>query len=97
MIRLQSVRMLSRVSLFMTSWTVAHQAPLFMEFSRQEYWSGFPFPPPGDLPDPRIESMSLVSPALSRLILYQLYQLGSPRTPNKFDTDEQDILFKTYS
>ena len=55
MIRLQSVRMLSRVSLFMTSWTVAHQAPLFMEFSRQEYWSGFPFPPPGDLPDPGIE------------------------------------------
>ena len=47
MIRLQSVRMLSRVSLFMTSWTVAHQAPLFMEFSRQEYWSWLPFPPLG--------------------------------------------------
>ena len=38
-----------------TSWTVAYQAPLSMGFSRQEYWSGLPFPSPGDLPDPRIE------------------------------------------
>ena len=38
----------------LTPWTVAHQAPLSMEFSRQEYWSGLPFPPPGDLPDPGI-------------------------------------------
>ena len=38
-----------------TSWTVAHQAPLSMEFSRQEYWSGLPFPSPGDLPDTGIE------------------------------------------
>ena len=46
---------------FMTPWTVARQAPLSMGFSRQEYWSGLPFPPPGDLPDPGIE---LPSPAL---------------------------------
>ena len=39
-------------SLFATPWTVAHQAPLSMGFSRQEYWSGFPFPSPGNLPDP---------------------------------------------
>ena len=39
-------------------WTVAHQAPLSMRFSRQEYWSGLPFPPPGDLPDPGIEPRS---------------------------------------
>ena len=39
----------------MTPWTVAHQAPLSMEFSRQEYWSGLPFPSPGDLPDLGIE------------------------------------------
>ena len=39
----------------MTPWTVAHQALLFMEFSRQEYWSGLPFPSPGDLSDPGIE------------------------------------------
>ena len=55
--------LLSRDGLSATSWTVAHQAPLPMEFSRQEYWSGLPFPPPGDLPDPGIELKSLVSPA----------------------------------
>ena len=49
----------------MTSWTVAHQAPLSMGFSRQEYWSGLPCPPPGDLPDPGIETQSLMSPALA--------------------------------
>ena len=47
-----------------TPWTVASQAPLPMEFSRQEYWSGLPFPLPGDLPDPGIEPESLASPAL---------------------------------
>ena len=46
---------LSRVRLFATSWTVAYQAPPSMGFSRQEYWSGLPFPSPGDLPDPGIE------------------------------------------
>ena len=39
-------------------WTVAHQAPLSMGFSRQEYWSGFPSPSPGDLPSPGIETAS---------------------------------------
>ena len=43
---------------FVTLWTVAHQAPLSMGFSRQEYWSGLPFPLPGDLPDPGIKSGS---------------------------------------
>ena len=46
---------------FATPWTVAHQAPLSMGFSRQEYWSGLPFPSPGDLPDTGIKP---VSPAL---------------------------------
>ena len=45
----------SRVQLLATLWTVALQAPLFMGFSRQEYWSGLPYPSPGDLPDPGIE------------------------------------------
>ena len=49
------VHSLSRVRLFVTPWTVAHQAPLPMEFSRQEYWSGLPLPSPGDLPNPGIE------------------------------------------
>ena len=55
------VKLLSRVRLFATPWTVAYQASPSMGFSRQEYWSGLPFPSPGDLPDPGIE---LGSPAL---------------------------------
>ena len=54
----------SCVQLFATPWTVAHQALLAMGFSRQEYWNGLPFPSPRDLPDPEIESASLMSPAL---------------------------------
>ena len=46
---------LNHVWLFVTPWTVSHQAPQAMEFSRPEYWSGLPFPPPGDLPEPRTE------------------------------------------
>ena len=49
----------------MTPWTVTHQAPLSTEFSREEYWSGLPFPSPGDLPDPGIKPMSLKSPAVA--------------------------------
>ena len=49
---------ISHVQLFCDPWTVAHQVPPSMGFSRQEYWSGLPFPPPGDLPDPGIESRS---------------------------------------
>ena len=48
----------SRVQLFVTLWTVAHQAPLSMGFSRHEYWSGLPCPPSGDLPKPGIEPRS---------------------------------------
>ena len=48
-----------------TPWTVAHQAPPSMRFSRQEYWSGVPLPSPGDLPNPGIEPTSLVPPALA--------------------------------
>ena len=47
--------MLSLVRLFATPWTVAYQTPPSMGFSRQEYWSGLPFPSPGDLPNPGIE------------------------------------------
>ena len=53
----------SCVRLFATLWTVAHQAPLSMGVSRQECWSEFPRPPPGDLPDPGMEPASLMSPA----------------------------------
>ena len=49
------VKSLSRVRLFATPWTAAYQVPPSMGFSRQEYWSGLPFPSPGDLPNPGIE------------------------------------------
>ena len=55
----------SVVSDSVTLWTVACQAPLSVEFSRKEYWNGLPFPPPGDLPEPGIKPMSLMSPALA--------------------------------
>ena len=55
----------SRVQRFMILWAAASQVPLFMEFPRQEYWSGLPRPPPEALPDPGIEPKSLMSPALA--------------------------------
>ena len=58
---------LSRVQLCATPWTVAHWASLSMEFSRQDYWSGLPFPPPGDLPNPGIKPASPGSPTASAL------------------------------
>ena len=56
---------ISCVQLFATLWTVAHQASLSMGFSRQEYWSGLQCPPPGNLPYPGIEPMSLTPPVLA--------------------------------
>ena len=49
---------LSHVRLFATLWTIARQSPLSMQFSKHEYWSGLPFPPPGDLPHPEMEPTS---------------------------------------
>ena len=60
------MKSLSRVRLFVTPWTVDHQAPPSMGFSRQEYWSGLPLPSPGDLPNPGIEPRS---PALQAAAL----------------------------
>ena len=68
----------SRVPLFVILWTVALQPPLFMEFPRQEYWSGLPFLPPGNLPDPGIEPTSTVSPALQVASLPAEPSLGKP-------------------
>ena len=67
------VKSLSCVLLFATPWTVAHQAPPSMGFSREEYWSGLPFPSPGNLPNARIES---ASPALADFL--QVNHLESP-------------------
>ena len=54
----KKMKLLSRVQLFATPWTVSYQVPLSMGFSRQEYWSGLPFPSPGNLPDPGIKPLS---------------------------------------
>ena len=55
----------AHVQLFATLWTITHQAPLSIKFFRKEYWSGLPFPTPGDLPYPGVKSVSLVSPELA--------------------------------
>ena len=66
----------SHVQLFATPWTVAHQAPLSMVFSRQEYWSGLLCPPSGDLLDPGIEPPSPASPALQAYSLLLSHREG---------------------
>ena len=72
------VKSLSHVQCFVTPWTIAYQVPPSMEFSRQEYWDGLPFPSPGDLPNPGIEprSPALQSDALSSepLGTYKIYR-----------------------
>ena len=80
---------LSCVQLFVTPWTVARQAPRSMGFSRQEYWSELPLPPPGDLPDAGTEPSSLASPALAGRF-FQLSHPGSSdarRTGHKKEID----------
>ena len=67
--------MFSHIQLFATLWTTAPQAPLSMGFSGQEYWSGLPFPCPGDLPDPEIEPPSLASPVWAS----GLFTTGKPK------------------
>ena len=70
----------SRVQVFVTPWTIARQAPVSMEFSRQEYWSGLPCPAPGDLPNPGTKPTSLTSPALAGGFL-PLAPPGKPPQP----------------
>ena len=74
------LKSLSRVQLFVTPWTVAYQVSPSMGFSRQEYWSGLPFPSPGDLPNPGIErgSPTLEADALT----------SEPPGKQKLDTEE---------
>ena len=74
---------LNHAQLFVTPQTVAHQPPLSMEFSRQEYWSGLPFLTPGDLPDPRLEP---VSPALAG-------RFSTAEPPGKPKTKSTDLEF----
>ena len=71
-------QLLSHVQFFGILQAVANQAPLSMGFSRQEYWSGLPFSPPGDLPKPGIESMPPVSPSLAG----RFFTIEPPRKPS---------------
>ena len=73
------VYLLSHVRLSAIPWTVACQVPLSMGFPRQEYWSGLPFPSPGDVPNPGTEPASPVLQADSLLLTHQ----GSPRSPGQ--------------
>ena len=98
---------LSPVQLFVTPWTVAHQAPLSMEFSRQEYWSMLPFPTPGNLPNPGIKPTSLASPALAgrlfitalsgkrNTIWYHLYvKSKNMKQMNEYNKTEQTYRYR---
>ena len=76
----------------MTSWTVAHQVPLFMEFSKEEYWSELPCPSPGDLPDPGTELVSFVSPALQEDSLL----LSHPGSPYECSCVLIKFVYKTW-
>ena len=70
--------------LIVTPWTVARQAPLSMGFSRQDYWSGLPCPPPEDLPSPEMEPKSLMSPAsVGRFFTTSAAQEALPHHPSK--------------
>ena len=85
----------SHVQLFATPWIAAYQASLSMEFSRQEYWRGLPFPPPWDLPDPGIEPTSLKSPSLEKGSL----PLASPGKPHfkGFENAKIDVKLSLFS
>ena len=77
---------LSHIRLFVTPWTVAHQAPLSTEFSRQEYWSGLPFPTPGDLPkpgSPTLEADTLTSEPPGDMYLFSEDSGKHPMTVQK--------------
>ena len=84
------------VRCFVILWTLTHQAPLSMGFSRQEYWTGFPYPPLGDLPNPGIKPKSPVSPALQADSL-PLSLLGSPIKAYPQDKNHIPELFSRYS
>ena len=71
-------QLLSHVRLSATPWTVVCQDPLSVEFSRQEYWSGLPCPPPADLLNPGIEPKSLASTCIGSQVLYHSQHLGCP-------------------
>ena len=85
-------QLLSRIQLFVTPWTAAGQASLFMGFPRQEHWSGLLFPSPGDLPDPGIKPTSLASPVLAGR-LFTTVPPWKPRGRHKQYKADYELLF----
>ena len=91
--------MLGSVGLFVTPWTVARQAPLSVEFSRQEYQSGLPFPTPGDFPNPGIKPDSCVS-YIGRPILYhcatrlKLKKVWNTTSPFRYDLNQIPMIIQ---
>ena len=81
----------SHVRLFATLWSAAHQSPLSMGFSRQEYWTGLPRPPPGDLPDPGTELTSLTSLALAD-VFFTTSATWEPRRKHSFCQIEKTLF-----
>ena len=84
-------QLFSHVRLFVTLWTVALQASLSMGFSRQKYWSGLPFPSLGDLPSPKIEPPSLVSPTLAG----GFFTTGPPGKPFFIYKNENFVFYSS--
>ena len=84
------IQSLSHVQLFATPWTVAHQNPMSMGFSRQEFWSGLPFPSPGGLPDSGIKPMP---PALAGRFFTTEPPLKPQITDNSFKYPSHKLLF----
>ena len=82
----------SRVRFFETPWTIAHQAHLSMGFSRQEHWSGLPFPSPGILPDLEIEPVSLMSPALAGVFFTTSAPWEAPNPPYLFFLSQRIVF-----
>ena len=96
--------MLHPVTLFAPPWTVAYQTPLFMEFSRQEYWGGLPFPSPWDLPNPRIkpwspelQADSLPSEPPEKLIFYIFLNSYKIIECPKYSTLKESFLLENYN
>ena len=89
--------MLSHVRLFVTPWAKVHQAPLSIGFFQPEYWSGLPFSPPGDLPDPGIEPASPVCPTVAGR-LFSTEPLGKPREMERapFHFSEQRVSIASF-
>ena len=86
------LRLFSHVPLCATPWTTVRQAPLSKGFSRQEYWSGLPCPLPGNLPDPRTEPESLVSPALAG----RFFTTSAPREALKVPENTSIVKIKIF-